>query len=383
MKKFKLILCNFLLLFITLTTPVYAEIISESTKTEFAEKPAQIIDSFKQDIEDKSDVIADAARQILHFTLICGIIYIGFSCLFGDANFPKIIMEMIKFLFFGGILIGIMNNISYLIDIILSFSSIPFSAAQQNASITELLGRILIEYLDMVLTRIASFSWRQLDDAAIFFIVALFGFIAITLVIFNYLLTLVQMYFTMYIGVIALAFGGCSLSNQVAISYIKQGVSYALQLMAIMFIAFMMYESLDQYAYYMQQTGEVIVNLILMIFSLAIYALMCLKLPGALASLIGTASAGGLSVLPFAVSAATGIMGAAAKTALKASPVIEMSGRLGLRAMGSAASSIGLQKTANAFNSAARNHVLENGVNKYNKMATRVNNSLTNYIWGK
>lgn len=72
-------------------------------------------------------------------------------------------------------------------------------------------------------SRIEAASYINMIPISIVSLITI-GFAAVILI--NYILTLIKLYFVLNIGVLAVALGGCSINNSYAMNYLKECFSY-------------------------------------------------------------------------------------------------------------------------------------------------------------
>ena len=267
--------------------------------------PVGIIETIKVSIEKVNTKIVKAAKNILYTMLLASILLIGFKCISGD-NFTNFFAELFKFIFIAGVIFWAIEHSS---DIIATIEKIPQFIMETPGGYKpeEDIFNILEDQILSAGARIDAASWY---DKPTMTIVSVISIAFITIILINYILLMIKMYFVLNIGVLALAIGGCSIHNQYAMNYLKECLSYTLQLITLIILIKILVTYTNEFLP-LQNDVSTILACILFTVVTAIFAVLAEQIPNAVGSLIGGSSSSGISPMSAAKTAAAATTAAA------------------------------------------------------------------------
>ena len=267
--------------------------------------PKGIIETIKVSIEKVNTKIVKAAKNILYTMLLASILLIGFKCISGD-NFTNFFAELFKFIFIAGVIFWAIEHSS---DIIATIEKIPQFIMETPGGYKpeEDIFNILEDQILSAGARIDAASWY---DKPTMTIVSIISIAFITIILINYILLMIKMYFVLNIGVLALAIGGCSIHNQYAMNYLKECLSYTLQLITLIILIKILVTYTNEFLP-LQNDVSTILACILFTVVTAIFAVLAEQIPNAVGSLIGGSSSSGISPMSAAKTAAAATTAAA------------------------------------------------------------------------
>ena len=266
--------------------------------------PVGIIETIKLSIEKANTKIVKAAKHILYTMLLASILLIGFKCISGD-NFSNFFAELFKFIFIAGVIFWAIEHSG---DIIATIEKIPqFIMDTGGKNPEEDIFNILADQILSAGARIDAASWY---DKPTMTIVSVISIAFITIILINYILLMIKMYFVLNIGVLALAIGGCSIHNQYAMNYLKECLSYTLQLITLIIIIKILITYTNEFLP-LQNDVSTILACILFTVVTAIFAVLSEQIPNAVGSLIGGSSSSGISPMSATKTAAAATAAAA------------------------------------------------------------------------
>ena len=304
--KFKYLILSFLVA-LSLISANYAYASTPAEEVLFTNEkayPKGIIETIKQSIEESNAKIVLAAKHILYTMLLASILLIGFKCISGD-NFTNFFAELFKFIFIAGVIFWAIEHSG---DIIATIEKIPqFIMDTGGKRPEEDIFNILADQILSAGARIDAASWY---DKPTMTIVSVISIAFITIILINYILLMIKMYFVLNIGVLALAIGGCSIHNQYAMNYLKECLSYTLQLITLIIIIKVLITYTNEFLP-LQNDVSTILACILFTVVTAIFAVLAEQIPNAVGSLIGGSSSSGISPMSAAKTAAAATTAAA------------------------------------------------------------------------
>ncbi len=304
--KFKYLIFSFLVA-LSLISANYAYASTPAEEELITNKkayPVGIIETIKQSIEKSNAKIVLAAKNILYTMLLASILLIGFKCISGD-NFTNFFVELFKFIFIAGVIFWAIEHSG---NIIATIEKIPqFIMDTGGKRLEEDIFNILADQILSAGARIDAASWY---DKPTMTIVSVISIAFITIILINYILLMIKMYFVLNIGVLALAIGGCSIHNQYAMNYLKECLSYTLQLITLIILIKVLITYTNEFLP-LQNDVSTILACILFTVVTAIFAVLSEQIPNAVGSLIGGSSSSGISPMSAAKTAAAATTAAA------------------------------------------------------------------------
>ncbi len=330
--------------------------------------PALMMQEIKDSVATASIKVFDAANRILMYVTSIAVVFLGYKLIFNQESTQTFFAEVIKLILFIGLLIGVINfGFENIVGIIDSIAQIPTGSSANSSvqAIWELIGKY--EY------QLATKAATELSFANVLaVIIGIIGIFGLFIIMANYIVICVKMYFVMGAGILAVGLGGLTFTNQFAINYLKAGLSLALQLMTLIFLIQVGTEfinnQIDSNPSFAGFTAF-LTNTICLIMFMLVFAATALSVPSAVGNLIDS-SMSGSNALTFAA-AATGAM---------------VAGKYATKALTSAATSTPVQAaTATAGNLLGRAvgapiALAKRGVGAVSSLASAATDSIRNHI---
>lgn len=299
-------LAMLLVVFFSLSvSPCYAssDIMSNTQKTEYAQNQKDIFNQIKTSIEDTSKKIQSAALKILYAVGLLGVILIGMRFVFSDSNIQAFFAEVVKYTLLMGILKFTIENADNIVTIIESFALNTLDNSKAVNTEDMLINRLLDTIL-MVATKVEAAGWI---DAIIYTVLGAIIVCLVTVILINFIIILVKMYLVVHVGIIAVALAGCSLTNKYALNYMRECISYALQLLSILAICMVLDSIMENQftAHTGKDASEIlstITDYFVTIAIIAIFAALSVSVPNSIGNLVD--SNGASSITPMAAAAA-------------------------------------------------------------------------------
>lgn len=292
--------------FISLSvSPCYAssDIMSNTQKTEYAQNQKDIFNQIKTSIEATSQKIQSAALKIFYTVGLLGVILIGMRFVFSDSNIQAFFAEVVKYTLLMGILKFTIENADGIVTIIESFALNTLDNSKAVNTEDMLIDRLLDTIL-MVATKVEAAGWL---DAIVYTVLGAIVVCLVTVILINFIIILVKMYLVVHVGIIAVALAGCSLTNKYALNYMRECISYALQLLSILAICMVLDSIMENQftAHTGKDASEIlstITDYFVTIAIFAIFAALSVSVPNAIGNLVD--SNGASSITPIAAAAA-------------------------------------------------------------------------------
>ena len=293
--------------FISLSvSPCYAnsDIMSNTQKTEYAQNQKDIFNQIKTSIEATSQKIQSAALKIFYTVGLLGVILIGMRFVFSDSNIQAFFAEVVKYTLLMGILKFTIENADSIVTIIESFALNTLDNSKAVNTEDMLIDRLLDTIL-MVATKVEAAGWI---DAIIYTLLGAIIVCLVTVILINFIIILVKMYLVVHVGIIAVALAGCSLTNKYALNYMRECISYALQLLSILAICMVLDSIMENQftAHTGKDASEIlstITDYFVTIAIIAIFAALSISVPNAIGNLVD--SNGSSNLTPIAAAAAS------------------------------------------------------------------------------
>ena len=293
--------------FISLSvSPCYAnsDIMSNTQKTEYAQNQKDIFNQIKTSIEATSQKIQSAALKIFYTVGLLGVILIGIRFVFSDSNIQAFFAEVVKYVLLMGILKFTIENADNIVTIIESFALNTLDNSKAVNTEDMLINRLLDTIL-MVATKVEAAGWI---DAIIYTLLGAIIVCLVTVILINFIIILVKMYLVVHVGIIAVALAGCSLTNKYALNYMRECISYALQLLSILAICMVLDSIMENQftAHTGKDASEIlstITDYFVTIAIIAIFAALSISVPNAIGNLVD--SNGSSNLTPIAAAAAS------------------------------------------------------------------------------
>ena len=300
--------------FISLSvSPCYAssDIMSNTQKTEYAQNQKDIFNQIKTSIEATSQKIQSAALKIFYTVGLLGVILIGMRFVFSDSNIQAFFAEVVKYTLLMGILKFTIENADGIVTIIESFALNTLDNSKAVNTEDMLIDRLLDTIL-MVATKVEAAGWL---DAIVYTVLGAIVVCLMTVILINFIIILVKMYLVVHVGIIAVALAGCSLTNKYALNYMRECISYALQLLSILAICMVLDSIMENQftAHTGKDASEIlstITDYFVTIAIFAIFAALSITVPNSIGNLVD--SNGASSITPIAAAAAVYKAGKAA-----------------------------------------------------------------------
>ena len=300
--------------FISLSvSPCYAnsDIMSNTQKTEYAQNQKDIFNQIKTSIEATSQKIQSAALKIFYTVGLLGVILIGMRFVFSDSNIQAFFAEVVKYTLLMGILKFTIENADGIVTIIESFALNTLDNSKAVNTEDMLIDRLLDTIL-MVATKVEAAGWL---DAIVYTVLGAIVVFLVTVILINFIIILVKMYLVVHVGIIAVALAGCSLTNKYALNYMRECISYALQLLSILAICMVLDSIMENQftAHTGKDASEIlstITDYFVTIAIFAIFAALSITVPNSIGNLVD--SNGASSITPIAAAAAVYKAGKAA-----------------------------------------------------------------------
>lgn len=300
-------LAMLLVVFFSLSvSPCYAssDIMSNTQKTEYAQNQKDIFNQIKTSIEDTSKKIQSAALKIFYTVGLLGVILIGMRFVFSDSNIQAFFAEVVKYTLLMGILKFTIENADNIVTIIESFALNTLDNSKAVNTEDMLINRLLDTIL-MVATKVEAAGWI---DAIIYTLLGAIIVCLVTVILINFIIILVKMYLVVHVGIIAVALAGCSLTNKYALNYMRECISYALQLLSILAICMVLDSIMENQftAHTGKDASEIlstITDYFVTIAIIAIFAALSISVPNAIGNLVD--SNGSSNLTPIAAAAAS------------------------------------------------------------------------------
>lgn len=287
-------------------SPCYAnsDIMSNAKKTEYAQNQKDIFNQIKTSIEATSQKIQSAALKIFYTVGLLGVILIGMRFVFSDSNIQAFFAEVVKYTLLMGILKFTIENADGIVTIIESFALNTLDNSKAVNTEDMLIDRLLDTIL-MVATKVEAAGWI---DAIIYTLLGAIIVCLVTVILINFIIILVKMYLVVHVGIIAVALAGCSLTNKYALNYMRECISYALQLLSILAICMVLDSIMENQftAHTGKDASEIlstITDYFVTIAIIAIFAALSISVPNAIGNLVD--SNGSSNLTPIAAAAAS------------------------------------------------------------------------------
>lgn len=292
-------------------TSAYAETNEHKYVDNQSQVPVGIISEIKSSVETANKKLVVAAKKILYTMLLISIVLLGYKCISG-GDFHALFIELGKFFIIAGALYGIVENTDYIIKIIESIPSIVLDAKDTSNPESKIM-KVLLDLVEQVGAVIEATNWKMKIPVAI---VGLSAIALVTIILINYIIILLKMYFVINIGVIAVGLGGCSINNRYAMNYLKEAISYSLQLLAMMMIIVTLSTYIQNFIQNSTMAKDVssLLPCIMLTIVVSIFAVLSISIPNSISQLID--GFGHNSISPIAAAKVGGKMAGAAAPAV-------------------------------------------------------------------
>ena len=291
---------------------------NNATNAKFiAKAPQRALNDFKSAFTAPTQKIESAVKKFFSYCIVFNIIFVGFRLLFGDHNFQQFCTELIKFIMICGIFFTVLLYLKDIPDVLASTTEIGLGETLQSGStlvkMEELIGEIAFLFTEW-LDKISIFDYDTILINGFLFLCAIVVLIAIMI---QYVLLYLSTYFIVVCGTFALALGGISVNNELAMGYLRKLASIAIEFLAL---GLMMSITVGLVRNYVNQTqGGVGVismlsmntdyfnnsaNLLFFVIEIFIIGVLTMTIPGKVASLIGGTGSNGSPIGALAVAGA-------------------------------------------------------------------------------
>lgn len=296
----------------------YADNITNNSKNAklIAKAPKKILKDFKNAFTSPTQKIESAVKKFFSYCIVFNIIFVGFRLLFGDHNFQQFCTELIKFIMICGVFFTVLLYLKDIPDVLASTTEIGLGETLENGStlvkMEELIGEIAFLFTEW-LDKVSIFDYDTILINGFLFLCAIVVLIAIMI---QYVLLYLSTYFIVVCGTFALALGGISVNNELAMGYLRKLASIAIEFLAL---GLMMSITVGLVRNYVNDTQEYSVismlsmstdyfnnsaNLLFFVIEILIIGVLTVSIPGKVASLIGGTGSNGSPIGALAVAGA-------------------------------------------------------------------------------
>lgn len=281
-----------------------------------AKAPKKILNDFKNAFTAPTQKIESAVKKFFSYCIVFNIIFVGFRLLFGDHNFQQFCTELIKFIMICGVFFTVLLYLKDIPDVLASTTEIGLGETLENGStlvkMEELIGEIAFLFTEW-LDKVSIFDYDTILINGFLFLCAIVVLIAIMI---QYVLLYLSTYFIVVCGTFALALGGISVNNELAMGYLRKLASIAIEFLAL---GLMMSITVGLVRNYVNDTQEYSVismlsmstdyfnnsaNLLFFVIEILIIGVLTVSIPGKVASLIGGTGSNGSPIGALAVAGA-------------------------------------------------------------------------------
>ena len=281
-----------------------------------AKAPKKILNDFKNAFTAPTQKIESAVKKFFSYCIVFNIIFVGFRLLFGDHNFQQFCTELIKFIMICGVFFTVLLYLKDIPDVLASTTEIGLGETLENGStlvkMEELIGEIAFLFTEW-LDKISIFDYDTILINGFLFLCAIVVLIAIMI---QYVLLYLSTYFIVVCGTFALALGGISVNNELAMGYLRKLASIAIEFLAL---GLMMSITVGLVRNYVNATQDYSVismlsmntdyfnnsaNLLFFVIEIFIIGVLTMSIPGKVASLIGGTGSNGSPIGALAVAGA-------------------------------------------------------------------------------
>lgn len=296
----------------------YADNITNNSKNAklIAKAPKKILKDFKNAFTSPTQKIESAVKKFFSYCIVFNIIFVGFRLLFGDHNFQQFCTELIKFIMICGVFFTVLLYLKDIPDVLASTTEIGLGETLENGStlvkMEELIGEIAFLFTEW-LDKVSIFDYDTILINGFLFLCAIVVLIAIMI---QYVLLYLSTYFIVVCGTFALALGGISVNNELAMGYLRKLASIAIEFLAL---GLMMSITVGLVRNYVNDTQDYSVismlsmstdyfnnsaNLLFFVIEILIIGVLTVSIPGKVASLIGGTGSNGSPIGALAVAGA-------------------------------------------------------------------------------
>lgn len=238
-KVFKL----FLFLFLISNNLALGDEVKEMDTNYLVHISEEFDDQILQSINRNIQKIIDSAKYIVNFMITLAIIFAGKRLIFGSHDFKEFCKEIIQIILVFGAIWGFLNYLSFpeIISYITSITKLPtgeeYNCIQLIVDQITNIWKMIISYVKSQINIWNIFSYSTVAQHCIFSSVfAIISTFFLLFILANYLIITIQMYFVSSVGILCLALGGVSSTNEFAMNYFKMAIAFALILMTNTFL---------------------------------------------------------------------------------------------------------------------------------------------------
>lgn len=281
-----------------------------------AKAPKKILKDFKNAFTAPTQKIESAVKKFFSYCIVFNIIFVGFRLLFGDHNFQQFCTELIKFIMICGVFFTVLLYLKDIPDVLASTTEIGLGETLENGStlvkMEDLIGEIAFLFTQW-LDKVSIFDVSTIIINGLLFLSAIIVLLAIMI---QYVLLYLSTYFIVICGTFALALGGISINNDLAMGYLRKLASIAIEFLTL---GLMMSITVGLVRNYVNDTQDYSVismlslstdyfnnssNLFFFVIEILIIGVLTMTIPGKVASLIGSNGSNGSPIGALAVAGA-------------------------------------------------------------------------------
>ncbi len=200
-----------------------------------ADIPGKIEKTYEEASIIWESVIKKHAVRLFWYMAFFQLVVLAIKGLFSGYDFGDFLLEILKLMLIGGIFLALINHTNWIADLIYSFIKIGDEAAGATGAPTEINpGKAYTTGADII-TR----AWektRFLKQPITSFTLITCGavvFCCFMLISLHMLLAYIEMYVTLHIGFILLAFSVFNATQQIGINYLQHVISIGLKIMVL------------------------------------------------------------------------------------------------------------------------------------------------------
>lgn len=282
-----------------------------------ARAPQRALNDFKTAFTAPTQKIEASVKKFFSYCIVFNIIFVGFKLLFGEHNFQHFCTELIKFIMICGIFFTVLLYLKDIPDVLASTTEIGLGETLQSGStlvkMEELIGEIAFLFTEW-LDKTSIFDYDTILINGFLFLCAIVVLIAIMI---QYVLLYLSTYFIVVCGTFALALGGISVNNELAMGYLRKLASIAIEFLALGLMMSITVGLVRNYVNHTQGGVGVIsmlsmntdyfnnsANLLFFVIEIFIIGVLTMTIPGKVASLIGSNGSNGSPIGALAVAGA-------------------------------------------------------------------------------
>lgn len=263
--------------------------LSEVQKQQAPERNNEVLNKVRASIQNILKKCQSATHFILYTVGLLGIMLIAMRMAFSDQNMQAFIAEVFKYTIVLGILYTAIANTDTITTWIQSFSMLALTdsvLASDPEDFQAKMFDVVLNILDRVAMRYESLSgFSNFGDKISTLFIGVFCIFLTAVIVLNYLITLIKMYLVINFGMLALATSGCSLTNRSATNYMRECISYAVQLFMLIAIAELAREIFTNFFLDDKHGFDNIIDYLLGVLIMLIFAVLSYSAPAAIGKL--------------------------------------------------------------------------------------------------